>query len=59
MKFAPIPGNKSVFEILKLFDIWCYQTLVILFFSYVVILIYKESDRVCLVQWGNPVLGRT
>ena len=39
MKSAPIPGNQSSFEILQLFDIWRYQSLVILFFSSVVILI--------------------
>ena len=38
MKSAPIPGNQSSFEILELFDIWRYQSLVILFFSSVVIL---------------------
>ena len=38
MKLAPIPGNQSSFEILQLFDIWRYQSLVILFFSSVVIL---------------------
>ena len=37
MKSAPIPGNQSSLEILRLFDIWCYQSLVIL--SLVVILI--------------------
>ena len=39
MKSAPIPGNQSCFEILQLFDIWRYQSLVILFFSSAVILI--------------------
>ena len=39
MKSAPIPGNQSSFEILQLFDIWRYQSLVILFYSSVVILI--------------------
>ena len=29
MKFAPIPGNHSSFEILQLFNIWHYQSLVI------------------------------
>ena len=33
MKSALIPGNHSSFEILELFDIWRYQSLVILFFS--------------------------
>ena len=39
MKSAPIPGNQSSFEILQLFNIWHYQSLVISFFSSVVILI--------------------
>ena len=34
----PIRGNQSSFKILQLFDIWRYQSLVILFFSCVVIL---------------------
>ena len=37
MKLAPIPGNQGSFEIL--FDIWRYQSLMILCFSSVVILI--------------------
>ena len=49
MKSAPIPGNQSSFEILQLFHIWRYQSLVISFFSSVVILTYDESDGVCLV----------
>ena len=49
MKSAPIPGNQSSFEILQLFDIWRYQSLVILLFSSVVILIYDESVGTCLV----------
>ena len=48
MKSAPIPRNQSSFEILELFGIWRYQSLVILFFSSVVILIYDESVGVCL-----------
>ena len=39
MKLSRIPGNQSSFEILQLFDIWLYQSLVILFFSSVLILI--------------------
>ena len=39
MKSTSIPGNQSSFEILQLFDIWRYQSLVILFLSSVVILI--------------------
>ena len=35
---VPIRGNQSSFKILQLFDIWRYQSLVILFFSCVVIL---------------------
>ena len=35
---VPIRGNQSSFKILHLFDIWRYQSLVILFFSCVVIL---------------------
>ena len=39
MKSVPIPGNKSSFEVLQLFDTWCYQGLAVLVFSSVVILI--------------------
>ena len=40
MKSVPIPGNQYSFEILQLFDdTWRYQSLVILFFSSIVILI--------------------
>ena len=39
MKSAPVPGIQSSFEILQLFDIWRYESLVILFFNSVVILI--------------------
>ena len=39
MKLPLTPRNQSFFEILQLFNIWCYQSLVILFFSSVVILI--------------------
>ena len=39
IKSAPMPGNQISFEILQLFDLWGYQSLVILFFSYVMILI--------------------
>ena len=35
--------------ILQLFDIWRYQSLLIIFFSFVVILIKDESDGVCFV----------
>ena len=59
MKSAPIPVTQSSFEILQLFDIWHDQVLVILFFSSIVILTSEESDGVCLVQWDNPVSGRT
>ena len=45
MKLVPIPGKQSSFEILRLFNTWRYQSLVI-FFSSVVTLIYKESDGV-------------
>ena len=48
MKWAPIPGNQSSLEALQLFDIWRYQSLVILFFSSVVTLISDKSDDVCL-----------
>ena len=33
LKSIPIPGNKSSFEILQLFDTWRHQSLWILFFS--------------------------
>ena len=49
MKSAHIPGNRSSFEILQLFNIWRYQSLVIIFFSSTMILFYNESDGVCLV----------
>ena len=49
MKSAPIPGNQSSFEILQLFDLRRYQSLVILFFSSVVNLIWDESDGFCPV----------
>ena len=39
MKSGPIPGNQSLFEILQLIDIWRYKSLMMLFFSFVVILI--------------------
>ena len=39
MKSAPISENQSSFEILQLFDTWRYQSLVISFFSSIVILI--------------------
>ena len=39
MNSAPIPGNQSFLEILRLFDIWRYQSFVILFLNSVVILI--------------------
>ena len=55
MKSVPIQGNQSSFEILQLFDTWCYQSLVILFFSYVVNLIKNESDGVlsCIVAQSS------
>ena len=37
------------FEIFQLFDIWHYQSFLILFFSSVVILIQDESDGICLI----------
>ena len=37
IKPTPIPGSQNSFEILQLFRIWRYQSLVILFFSSVVI----------------------
>ena len=49
MKSAPIPGNQSFIEILQLFDTWRYQSLEILFFNSVVILIKYESDGLCLI----------
>ena len=55
MKSAPIPGNQGSFDILQLFHSWCYQNLVILFFSYIVMLISNESDGVSLVLWNNQV----
>ena len=48
MKSAPIPGKQSSFEILQLFDMWRYQSLMILLFSSFVMLIYDESDGVFL-----------
>ena len=39
IKLAPIPGSLSSFEILRLSNIWCYQSLVISSFSSDVILI--------------------
>ena len=45
MKSVPVSVNESSFEILQLFDIWRYQSLVILFFTYVVILIVDESHH--------------
>ena len=59
MKSAPIPGNQSSFKILQLLDIWRYQSLVILFFSSVVILTKDESDGLFLVERDNLVSGRT
>ena len=38
-KSATIPGNQGSFEILKLSNIWRYQSLVTLFFSSIAILI--------------------
>ena len=38
-KSAPIPGNQGSFQILQLFNTSRYQSLVILSFSFVVILI--------------------
>ena len=49
MKSAPLTENQTFFEIFQLFDIWSYQSLVILFFSSDVILILDESVGVCLV----------
>ena len=48
MKSAPISGNQSSFEILKMFDVRRYQSLVIIVLSSVLILISDESDGVCL-----------
>ena len=42
-------GSQGSFEILQLFDTWRYQSLVILFFSSIVVLILDESDGVSLV----------
>ena len=39
MKSASIQGNQSSFDVLQLFDIWRYQSLVMLFFSSIVNLI--------------------
>ena len=41
--------NQSSFEILQLFDLWNYQSLVMLFFSSVITLVQDESDGVCLI----------
>ena len=49
MKSAPPPGNQTSFEIFQLFDIWPNQSLVILFFSSVVILILDELVGACFV----------
>ena len=52
MKPAPIPGNQSSFEILQLLDMKValrYESLMILFFSSVVVLIQDESNGACLV----------
>ena len=49
MKSALIPGNQSFYEKLHLFDIGHYQTLVILFFTSVMMLIKDESHAVSLV----------
>ena len=59
MKSAPTPGNQSCFKILQLFDIWRYQSLVILFFSSVVILMSVEFNCFSAVQRDNSVLGGT
>ena len=45
--------------VLKLFDTWSYQSLVILFFSSVVTLIWNESNGACLAYHQNPALGGT
>ena len=37
MKLVPIPGNQSSFELLQLFDTWCYQSLVMLVFRSIMI----------------------
>ena len=50
MKSVPIPRNHSSFEILRLFDILRYQSLVIFFFSSVLVLILNEWDGV----WRPP-----
>ena len=39
-EIGSIPRNQSSFEILQLFDIWRYQSLLILFLSFVMIFIY-------------------
>ena len=57
MKSVPISGNQSSFEILQLFDTWCYQSLVILFYNSVVNFIKNESDDLCLVEWHKPALN--
>ena len=44
MKSALIPGNQSTFKIMLFFDIWCYQCLIILFFSSAGILILNKLD---------------
>ena len=59
MKSAPIPGNHSSFEILQLFDIRRYQSLVMIFFRSLVILIKGESDGVCLAYRDSPAFGGT
>ena len=40
-KSAPIPGKQGSFEILLLFHTWRYRSLVLLFFSSIVILIFR------------------
>ena len=37
MKSVPISGNESSFDIFELFDIWRYQSLVMLFFIVILI----------------------
>ena len=50
MKLVPFPGSKpEPFWNMQLFDTWCYQTFMILFFSSFVTLIWHEPDGVCLV----------
>ena len=49
MESVPIPGKQTSFGILQLFDTWRYQSLVILWFSFVVTLI-KMNQMVLVLN---------